>query len=760
MHCASCANTIARTLKKAPGVVGADVNYATEQLRLEYDPALAALPDLSKKIEPLGYSFLDIGPHNSHIMPDGFVMSGMDHSQHLGLNQTQSEKFKELREYRIKLMVVLPIAAMVFLSMLWELAASFVHLPMLDLNLEIYNKILLIASAVVLFWAGRPFLKGLWNFIRRGAANMDTLVGLGTFAAFIYSAAITLFPQLRQVFDLPQAVYFDVTIVVIGFITWGKYLEMNSKLKTGQALEKLIGLQAKTALVKANGAERELPIEQVKIGDLVVVKPGGKIPLDGRVAEGRSFVDESLVTGESMPVEKKAGNEVVGGSINKQGSFVFEVTKGPEETLLAQIISMVQEAQGSRAPIQNLADRISAVFVPVVLVIAVVSLIAWLVIGPRFLPGTSAMSFGILSFVSVLVIACPCALGLATPTAIIVGVGKGAQHGVLIKDAAALEKLRQVDTLVVDKTGTLTEGKPVVADILKFSTQKSVEDVLQIAASLEAKSEHPLAEAILIKAKSSQITLLPAENFENMEGKGIGGTINGKKYFAGSAKLAQEFKLAYDHAQLEKLTRQGKTPVMVMSLHEVLGILAIADTLKPGAAEIIRELRALGVEAVMMSGDDQRTAEYIANETGITQVYGRLLPQDKAEKIKELQAQGRTVAMAGDGINDAPALARADVGIAMATGTDVAIESADITLLHGDLSKLLTAVRLAHSTVATIKQNLFWAFAYNIVGIPLAAGLFYPLFGWLLNPMFAGAAMALSSVSVVMNSLRLKRAKI
>jgi Cu2+-exporting ATPase/Cu+-exporting ATPase len=536
---------------------------------------------------------------------------------------------------------------------------------------------------------------------------------------------------------------------------------MRSKLRTGEAIEKLLNLQAKTALVLKDGKEVEVPIALVKAGDKIVVKPGARLPVDGKVLEGSSSIDDSMVTGEFMPKDIKPGDAVVGGTVNGRGAFIFEATKVGSQTLLAQIVKMVQTAQGSKAPIQNLADRISAVFVPVVLIIAFASLAIWLLIGSRYMPFSESLSLGILCFVSVLIIACPCALGLATPTAIIVGVGKGASSGILIKNAESLEKLRAINAVVIDKTGTLTYGKPVVAEIIEIpASGMSSAEVLGVAASLEKKSEHPLAEAVVKKAESTGAAILSVENFNNHEGRGVYGKVGGQEYFVGSPRFAEEQGVVLDEAIIERLTLQGKTPVAVMKGKILCGILAIADELKAGTKQTIQQLQALGVEVIMATGDHKNTAHHVAAQVGITKVFAEVLPLDKAMKIKELQSEGKVVAMAGDGINDAPALAQADVGVAMATGTDVAIESADITLLHGDLVKLLSAIKLARSTVRTIKQNLFWAFIYNLVGIPLAAGVFYPIFGWLLNPVFAGAAMALSSVSVVANSLRLKQTKL
>jgi Cu2+-exporting ATPase/Cu+-exporting ATPase len=546
---------------------------------------------------------------------------------------------------------------------------------------------------------------------------------------------------------------------VIVFIALGKYLETRSKLKTGDAIEKLLNLQAKTALVVRDGKELEISVNEVMHGDIIIVKPGNKIPVDGVVTEGESFVDESMVTGEPMPAKKKAGDSVVGGTLNTNGSFKFKATKVGSETLLAQIVKMVEEAQGSRAPIQALADKISAVFVPVVLVFAFLTLGTWLIVGSQYLGFSQALSFGLVSFVGILVIACPCALGLATPTAIIVGVGKGAKEGILIKDAATLEKLHKINTVVVDKTGTITRGKPTLVNIQNLS-DLSDNELVSLIASLEKKSEHPIAHAIVAYVQEKNIPLLETSGFESVQGKGLKGSVKGVEYFVGNVKLMNDLKLAFDVAQLNAFTSQGKTPVILATKEKVLGFVMIADEIKQESKQAIADLHALGIKVIMLTGDDEKAAQYIGSLVGIDEVVAHVLPQDKLEKIQMIQSHGAVVAMAGDGVNDAPALAQADVGIAMGTGTDVAIESAGITLLGGDISKLVKAIKLSKITMRGIKQNLFWAFVYNIVGIPLAAGVFYPIFGWLLNPVFAGFAMAMSSVSVVSNSLRIKAKKL
>jgi Cu+-exporting ATPase len=778
MHCASCAMTIEKTLKNAAGVTSCEVNYGNEKAKLDFDPNVTNISELSKKIEPFGYSLrqdsevkADHSEHSTHTMPDGSEMmdhdmhaEGMDHSAHLGLNQSKEEKLNELAEQRKKVEFVMPITIGIFALMMWEIAAeTFTWVPMFFLPHELFRIISLILATLVLFWIGIGFLKEVVVFAKYRVANMYTLIGIGTLTAYIYSTIVVLFPPIRELLQLPETVYFDVVIVVIGFVYLGKYLETRSKLRTGEAIEKLLNLQAKTALVERDGKEVRIPVEQVKVNDLIIVKPGGKIPVDGTIVEGQSTIDESMITGESMPVDKKIDDLVIGGTINKQGAFKFKTSKVGSETLLAQIIRMVDEAQGSKAPIQGLADRISAVFVPAVLTLAVVTLLVWLILGSQFMPFTEALSIGLLCFVGILVIACPCALGLATPTAIIVGTGKGAENGILIKNAESLEKLHKVNTVVTDKTGTITKGEPEVTDINVFAEEPGaieVDEALKLLASLENNSEHPIAKAIMSKALAEEVKLYKVDGFENIEGKGLKGTINGKEYYAGNLTLLEDLNVPFTSSLITEFTDQGKTPVVLTDGTDVLAIAAVADTLKENAKETVKQLHKLGIRVVMLTGDNERTANYIAGLVGIDEVIAEVLPHEKAERIKYLQSRGNIVAMLGDGVNDAPALTQADIGIAMGTGTDVAIESAEITLLKGDFSKVLQAIKLSKFTMRAIKQNLFWAFAYNIVGIPLAAGLLYPFFGILLNPIFAGLAMALSSVSVVGNSLRLKSTKL
>ncbi len=750
MHCASCASIIEKTFRKTDGVESAEVNYGTETAQVSFDESKTNPHHLSKKIEPLGYSLI-MGQ-----TAEEMGMTADEHRGHLGLNQSKKEKLAEVASQKTLVVSAIPLAIFSIVIMTWDILAEYGAVSEMSTTVyEFVHHLLPLMATYMLFVVGKPYLLGFYRFLRYGKANMDTLIGIGTVAAYVYSFVITAFEESLRPFINVDHTYYDVTIVVITFIALGKYLEARSKIKTGDAIEKLLNLQAKTALVMRDRKEVEISVHEVKHGDLIIIKPGAKIPVDGVVSEGSSFVDESMVTGEPMPAQKNIGDSVVAGTINTNGAFIFKATKVGSETLLASIIKMVEEAQGSRAPIQALADKISSVFVPIVLVIAVLSLGAWLFFGTPALGFSQALSYGLVSFVGVLVIACPCALGLATPTAIIVGVGKGAKEGILIKDAATLEKLHKVDTVVVDKTGTITKGKPTLVDIVSLSGEKN-EELVSILASLEKKSEHPIAHAIVSYAEEKNIPVSEISNFEGMQGKGLKGRVNGVEYFVGNTKLIHDLNISFDAETLHEFTLQGKTPVILATKEKVLGFVMVSDPIKEESVEAVKDLHALGIKVVMLTGDDEKTAKYIGSLVGITDVVAHVLPQDKLEKIKELQSQGRIVAMAGDGVNDAPALAQADVGIAMGTGTDVAIESAGITLLGGDISKLVKAIKLSKMTMRGIKQNLFWAFIYNIVGIPLAAGIFYPIFGWLLNPVFAGLAMALSSVSVVSNSLRIK----
>jgi len=749
MHCASCANIIKRKLEKLDGVSTCAVNFGTEKAEVAFDATKVDLPQMNEQVSKLGYT-----------LNDTEVGKSSEYPQITSENQAKDQKLKELEEMRQKTAFVMPIAAVVFLLMLWEiLAHSVAFLPTFPLSMDAFNRASFILATPVMFWIGRPFINGVVRFIKYRAANMDTLVGIGTLVAYFYSSIMLLFPEIKSLLNAPEGLYYDVTIVVIGFITLGKYLEAKSKLKTGEAIEKLLGLAAKFAVVVRDGEEIELPIGQVVVGDTIIVKPGQKIPVDGEISSGKSSIDESMITGEPIPVDKTVGDTVIGATINKHGAFQMRATQVGGQTVLSQIIKMVESAQGSKAPIERIADQVSGIFVPIVLVFAVVMLFLWTIVGSQFMPFSQSLSLGLISFVGILVIACPCAMGLATPTAVIVGVGKAAQNGILIKNAESLEKFQSVNFVVMDKTGTITNGTPSVTDI-KVTSNIAQKKILQLLASLEKQSEHPLAQAVVGRAKDERINFLSVSNFKALEGKGLEGTITGTHYFAGNLKLADDLGLTVDTNHIKKLTSQGKTPVIFATKKTILAYIAIADTIKDDAQEAVAALHKLGIKVAMLTGDNRRTAEYIAKQVGIDRVIAEVLPGDKANEVKKLQDEGYKVAMVGDGINDAPALATADVGVAMGTGTDVAIESAGITLLGGHISKLPKAIRLARTTMKVIKQNLFWAFFYNVVGIPVAAGALYPFIGIMLNPAIAGAAMAFSSVSVVTNSLLLKRHKI
>ena len=746
MHCASCASIIERTIKKMEGVEDISVNNGTENAKVSFDDTKTSLPAFNQKLQPLGYALEALNAGK----PD----------QRSSATGAKAEKLHEIALMRSGVYFALPLALFSIFVMGWDIFGKFELVSVMsETTNEFFHHLLPIFATFIFITIGKPYLLGVYRFFRYGKANMDTLIGIGTSVAFLYSFIISAFSAILAPYLNVEFTYYDVTIVVITFIALGKYLEATSKIKTGDAIEKLLSLQAKTALIIRNGVEIEIPIDQVVVGDIAVIKPGQKISVDGVVVAGSSFVDESMLTGEPIPVEKSSGHFVVAGTINTSGTFNFKATKIGAETMLAHIIKLVEEAQGSKAPIQALADKISAVFVPIVLTLAILAFGAWLYFGIPVFGLAVALGFALSSFVGVLVIACPCALGLATPTAIIVGVGKGALNGILVKDAATLETLHKTDIIVVDKTGTITKGKPELTNIVNKS-DKTDNEILSILATLENKSEHPIASAIVHSAIEKAITLKKVEQFEIIKGKGLKGVIAGQNYFAGNSKIPHELNIAFDTTQLDIETKQGKTPVILCDQHNVLAIIYVADQIKAEATGAIRALHTLNKKVIMLTGDNKYTGEYIASLIGIDEVIAEVMPEDKLRIVEKLQAEGHIVAMVGDGVNDAPALAQANVGIAMGTGTDVAIDSAGITLLGGDIEKLVKAVKLSKMTMTGIKQNLFWAFIYNIVGIPLAGGLFYPLFGWLLSPVFAGLAMSLSSVSVVVNSLRIKTKKL
>ncbi len=748
MHCASCAAIITKKLSTVEGIKLVNVNLATEKAAVEFENNALSTDAINEVIEKYGFTFAAEPAEESGGLPG----TGSKARTRL----LKKEKHEELLQQLHKVHFAFPSALLVFILMMWDTCSMFFpFFPRFPIPMGLFNTLTMVLATYMVFWIGAPFLRGITMYIKTGTASMDTLIGIGTLTAYSYSAVITLFPTVKDLLNIKSYTYFDVTIVVIGFVLLGKYLEARSKMKTGEAIEKLIGLQAKFALVIRDGKEIEIPVEEVRTGDSVRVKPGGKLPVDGIITEGYSSIDESMVTGESIPVDKAAGDNVIGGTINKQGSFTFSALNVGSETLLARIIRMVEDAQGSKAPIQNIADKIAGVFVPAVLMIAVATCVIWLTVGSFFLGFSIALPFGISSLIGILVIACPCALGLATPTAIIVGIGKGAEYGILIRNAESLEKLSSIDTVVFDKTGTLTTGTPQVTNIVTLDNETDLTSLLQMAASVESRSEHPLAQAIVDKALQQKIILLDIKGFEAFVGIGVSAFIDTDVF-----RIRKPSESESCIPEVKELQEEGKTVVMIEKNNNCTGLIALSDTIKDDARKAVEALHQKGLKVIMLTGDNLSAARFMAKKVGIEEFIAEVLPQEKASRIKELQAAGRKVVMAGDGINDAPALAQADVGIAMATGTDVAIESAGITLLKGDINKVAQAITLSRATMRVIRQNLFWAFIYNIIGIPLAAGAFYPFWGIFLNPVFSGLAMAGSSVSVVSNSLRLKTKKL
>jgi Cu+-exporting ATPase len=734
MHCASCVGLIEQSLRKVPGVTQAAVNLATNRAAVSYDESKASTQDLIAAVSRSGYEAMPLGHE------------GMTADEHAHMRDQSAADIAVLKR---KVIIALTLGALV----VW---GSFPGL--MDTAPSILRSfwVQLLLSTPVQLWIGLVFYRPALKAARHLTANMDTLVALGTSVAYGYSIVVTIFPDMVRRAGIEPMPYFDVATIIIGLILLGRYLEARAKAGTGQAIQKLLGLQAKTARLVVNGTEHDIPIGEVKTGDILRVRPGEKIPVDGIITEGASSVDEAMITGESIPAEKGVDDTVIGATINTHGSFLFKATKVGAETVLAQIVRMVQEAQGSKAPIQRLADQIASVFVPIVIVLAIGTFAGWLIWGPA-----PALPLAILSAVTVLIIACPCAMGLATPTAIMVGTGKGALAGILVRDAAALETAHTIDTIVFDKTGTLTKGKPAVQAVIS-TTLHPREALLKAAASLEQGSEHPLADAIIAYARAEKIELITPEDFRAIPGHGIQGSVQGRRILLGNRQLMEREKVAIgtELGDISQLEDQGSTVMLVAIDGTLAGLIAVADTPKDTARTAVAELGRMGIDVVMLTGDNERTANAIARQLGITHVLAQVLPDQKEAKIKDLQKAGKKVAMVGDGINDAPALAAANVGIAMGSGTDVAMETAGITLMNSDPESVATAIRLSRKTMSTIKRNLFWAFGYNVILIPVAMGALYPVWGILLNPIFASAAMAASSVSVVVNSLLLKRVKI
>jgi Cu+-exporting ATPase len=729
MTCAACVNRIEKGLRKIEGVSEAQVNLATERATIVYHPEKVGKSEFRKTVEDLGYEVR------------GF-------EEEASADREAEARTREIGLQKRKFVISAFLSAAIFFGSMPE---WFPWWPKILQN----HLTLFLLTTPVQFWAGWQFYRGFWLALKHRTSDMNTLIAVGTSSAYIYSAVITFFPHLFRARGLNLGVYYDTSAMIITLILLGKLLEAVAKGQTSLAIKRLMGLQAKTARVLRNGQEMDIPVDQVRKGDGVIVRPGEKIAVDGVLREGTSAVDESMLTGESIPVEKHPGDSVMGGTINKTGSFQFEATKVGKETALAQVIRLVEEAQGSKAPIQRLADRVASVFVPTVISIALVTFAVWMIFGP-----TPAFTLALLNFVAVLIIACPCALGLATPTAIMVGTGRGAENGILIKGGESLETIHRVNTILFDKTGTLTQGRPAVTDLIAGNGFEQAE-VLQWAASAEKGSEHPLGEAIVRAAEEKGLGTKTVEGFEAIPGQGIRARIHGETFLLGNLKLMEDNGVDLDglRVEMERLANEGKTPMVVARNHSAAGIVAVADTLKPNSREAVEALQRMGLEVIMITGDNERTGKAVAAQMGIKRVFAEVLPWEKSRQVKKLQEEGKVVAMVGDGINDAPALAQADVGIAIGTGTDVAMESSDITLITGDLRAVVTAIQLSKRTIRTIRQNLFWAFFYNILGIPIAAGILYPFWGILLNPMIASAAMAMSSVSVVSNSLRLRRFK-
>jgi P-type Cu+ transporter len=747
MHCASCAGRIEKALAAADGVLSATVNFATSRATIQFDPQATGVEPLSQLVRDLGYQVIAPATGND--------AAGAEEVQAAESEVREAEYRQQKLRFFASLALTLPVVVIAMAGHLVPALQEVMDFPG-------RNWLELALTTPVLFWAGRGFFPGAWAAARHRSADMNTLVSLGTLSAYLYSVVATLAPGWLS----PEGggsglhpahggmasggVYFESAAIIVTLILMGRLLEARARAKTNGAIRALIGLQPKLARVEREGREQDIPVGELQLGDLVLVRPGEKIPVDGELIEGASSVDESMLTGEPLAVQKKTGDTVIGATLNKTGAFRMRATRIGKDTVLQQIVRLVQEAQGSKAPIQRLADVIASYFVPTVICLAIATFVLWFDLSP---PETR-LTMALVTTVSVLIIACPCALGLATPTAIMVGTGRGAQSGILIKGGEALEKAHRLTTIVLDKTGTITRGVPVVTDIIAHGMDEAT--LLGLAASAEAGSEHPLGEAIVRSAGEKGLVRGAVDEFNAIPGYGIEALVQGRRVLIGTAQLLRERGLEVDEEASHRLADAGKTPIFIAVDGAFAGTIAIADPIKESSRSAIKRLHALGLEVIMLTGDNRRTAEAIAREVGVDRVLAEVLPQGKNEEIKKLQAQGKLVAMVGDGINDAPALAQADVGIAMGSGTDVAMEAADITLVRGDLNGVVSSIALSRATIANIKQNLFFAFFYNILGIPIAAGALYPLTGWLLSPIIASLAMALSSVSVVTNALRLR----
>ncbi len=743
MTCASCVARVEKALKKVEGVDNVNVNFATENVTLSFDSSKVDLTRLAEIVEDAGYKLITLSKEEKEETDETTI----DFKQTENLEQKKT--YKELKhEFVFAAVITIPIMVFSMASM-----TTWFH-KYVAVNIDYVNRLVFLATTLVMFISGKRFFSISWRLLKHFSADMNTLVAVGTGTAYVYSTTVVLFPKILSINSTHNNIYFDSAAAIIALILMGRLLEARAKEKTSNAIKKLIGLQPKTARVIRNGAEKDVPINEVVKDDIIIIRPGEKIPVDGIILKGFSSIDESTITGESITVDKKINDKVIGSTINKNGSIEVKATAIGKDTIISQIIKMVEQAQGSKAPIQSLADKIASIFVPIVISIALFTFLIW-----YFILGVS-FTFAMINFIAVLVIACPCSLGLATPTAIMVGTGVGASHGILIKNAESLELAHKIDTVVLDKTGTITKGKPVVTDVIPLngntnhSNDFDDDELIRLTASLENKSEHPLGKAIVDYAKHKNILLSNVDKFNSNTGFGITGIVNGYNIIVGNESMMIENSINTKASTnyILKLSQQGKTPVYVSLNGELAGIIAIADIIQTTSKDAISKLKKMNIEVVMITGDNERTAKFIAAEVGIDKVISNVLPQDKAKNIKKLQESGKIVAMVGDGINDSPALAQANVGIAIGTGTDIAIEASDITLVKGDLLGVVNAIQLSNKTLRTIKQNLFWAFIYNLIGIPVAA------FG-LLNPIYAAAAMSFSSVSVVSNSLILRKVK-